>query len=627
MQVVITGLACLALALASIALTLWVTWQLEGGGAAVNEAGRMRMLSYRLALDAATGKRAAVPAQLRTLDATLDLLERGDPSRPLLVPWNDALRREFRAVRAEWRRLRASWTLDGTATPAADVDAFVQRIDRLVFLIEQRLSYWTELLRGFQLAMVVLAVGGALLLFHTMHRMVLEPLRRLGQGLGAIRAGDFDARVRLAVSSEFGELAEGFNAMAARLQSLYGDLEAKVRDKTASLEVKGRRLATLYEVSAFVGRAENLDELAHGFSTRVRRLMQADAIALRWCEEGQTHSILLASDGLPAPIAGHEPCPDASCHCGAPATAETATRVLRLQADSARSGRLLERRLSHAGDGARDPAAAQARHDRAAVPPRPRPGGRGPHPARHARRPSGRRHRKPARSGADREAAVSEERSLLARELHDSIAQSLAFLKIQVQLMRDALKRGDRSRRTHRAGRDRRRRARKLWRRARAAGALPHARQRRGHRSRAADRRCASSSTRAAPARHSRSRASGMPLPPTCRSRCCTSCRRRCPTCASTRARTRSALRRRRKRRTGASRCADDGCGFDRRTRTRGRDPCRPAHHGERAERIGAPGGAAHAGARHQRRGAAAVALLDAARCARDRRDSMELAA
>jgi len=38
----------------------------------------------------------------------------------------------------------------------------------------------------------------------------------------------------------------------------------------------------------------------------------------------------------------------------------------------------------------------------------------------------------------EREAAVGEERALLARELHDSIAQSLSFLKIQVQLLRTA---------------------------------------------------------------------------------------------------------------------------------------------------------------------------------------------
>ena len=37
---------------------------------------------------------------------------------------------------------------------------------------------------------------------------------------------------------------------------------------------------------------------------------------------------------------------------------------------------------------------------------------------------------------------MGEERALLARELHDSIAQSLAFMKIQVQLLRNAAQRG-----------------------------------------------------------------------------------------------------------------------------------------------------------------------------------------
>ena len=36
----------LLMALLSISLTLWVTWQLEGGEAAVNEAGRMRMQTW-----------------------------------------------------------------------------------------------------------------------------------------------------------------------------------------------------------------------------------------------------------------------------------------------------------------------------------------------------------------------------------------------------------------------------------------------------------------------------------------------------------------------------------------------------------------------------------------------------
>jgi two-component system nitrate/nitrite sensor histidine kinase NarX len=44
----------------------------------------------------------------------------------------------------------------------------------------------------------------------------------------------------------------------------------------------------------------------------------------------------------------------------------------------------------------------------------------------------------------ERESAVAQERSLLASELHDSIAQSLSFLKLQVGRLHGALQRGDR---------------------------------------------------------------------------------------------------------------------------------------------------------------------------------------
>jgi two-component system nitrate/nitrite sensor histidine kinase NarX len=43
----------------------------------------------------------------------------------------------------------------------------------------------------------------------------------------------------------------------------------------------------------------------------------------------------------------------------------------------------------------------------------------------------------------EKEVAVSEERNLLAQELHDSIAQSLAFLNLQAQMLDAALGQGD----------------------------------------------------------------------------------------------------------------------------------------------------------------------------------------
>ena len=80
------------LALLSITLTLWMSWQLDGGAAAVNEAGRMRMQAYRMSLLVATGERDALPHARREFDRSLELLRAGDPERPLFMPLdNDIL--------------------------------------------------------------------------------------------------------------------------------------------------------------------------------------------------------------------------------------------------------------------------------------------------------------------------------------------------------------------------------------------------------------------------------------------------------------------------------------------------------------------------------------------------------
>ncbi|HMC14557.1 MAG TPA: type IV pili methyl-accepting chemotaxis transducer N-terminal domain-containing protein [Albitalea sp.] len=437
-----TGMSFLMLALASIGLTLWVTWQLEGGAAAVNEAGRMRMLTYRMALDVAGGDRGAVVAQAAAIDTTLELLRAGDPSRPLFIPGSDEAQAELAGLRTQWSSLRSRWTGSAPAAVAGEARAFVDHIDRFVSLIEQRLSHWTAVLRGFQLLMLAVAIASAVLMLYATHRMVFEPLRRLGAGLASIRAGNFHARVEPLSNDEFGELADGFNAMAEHLQSLYGRLETKVREKTARLEIERARLSALYEVSAFVAGAENLDELARGFVARVRRIARADAVAVRWSDEGNQRYLMLAHDGLPPALTHHEQClPAGGCHCGQTA-ATAATRVISIRgmADSqghcARAGFetlvTVPIRLHHRVLGEIDlfyRGVADLTDERSLVETLAGHLAGGIEGLRAA--------------AAAKESAVAAERTLLAQELHDSIAQSLAFMKIQVGLLRDSLRRGD----------------------------------------------------------------------------------------------------------------------------------------------------------------------------------------
>ena len=103
------GGALLLMALASIGLTLWVTWQLEGGAAAVNEAGRMRMQTWRLAQTLAAGDAArAAGAAAQQFDQSLALLRSGDPSRPLFVPHDARSQAAFADVQRGWQALRAA---------------------------------------------------------------------------------------------------------------------------------------------------------------------------------------------------------------------------------------------------------------------------------------------------------------------------------------------------------------------------------------------------------------------------------------------------------------------------------------------------------------------------------------
>ncbi len=439
--------ACLLLvALASISLTLWVTWQLEGGAAAVNEAGRMRMQTWRLVSTVQTDQPAqAVEPLIAEFDQSLRLLRAGDAQRPLFVPWDAVVESRFSQVEKLWALRRPQWTehpppAAGQAIVAAD--EFVLAIDQFVLSIEHHLSRLTAILNLFQFVMMVLAVMGAVVMMFTGYMYVISPLDNLRQGLLQVEEGDFTTRIEVETQDEFGQVAGGFNRMAATLQSLYSGLEAKVQAKTQRIEAQRLRLSALYEVSAFLSDANSIEELARGFSQKVRAVMKADAVAVRWSDDVSQRYLMLASDCFPSDMVEEERSLLAgACACGN-LQPEARTRVIPLISHDAvpvrrcaRAGyqnlvsvpvRLHQRVLGEIDLFFRRPVTlsqeetdlldAMASHLANAL--------------------------EGLRAAAlEREAAVGEERALLARELHDSIAQSLAFMKIQVQLLRNAVQR------------------------------------------------------------------------------------------------------------------------------------------------------------------------------------------
>ena len=450
------GCALLVMALAAIGLTLRLTWSLDGGAAAINEAGRMRMQTWQMAQALPAADAQHLDALLQQFDASLALLQGGDPSRPLAVPRDAASRAALEAVQRHWQQLRSSWQqlpAAGRSTqPAAiaqQADAFVGNINILVSTIERQLARWTTLLNTAQFAMMALAIVAALALLYAAQLLVFGPLSRLQQGLARLEEGDLSTRVPAQGSDEFAVVARGFNRMATSLQDLYASLERRVQHKTEHLQAERARLAALYEGAALVASADSLESLARGFASQTRRIAQADAVAVRWSDENNRRYVLLAAEGLPEEMVQAEHCvPTGDCFCGQP-QAQAQTRQVTLQdwrKGAARSGRVDAGQCQRAGfasvlsvpvrlhermlgeiDLFFQAPTAMAADDRALL------------DALASHLAGG---MEALRADAlQREAAVADERGLLARELHDSIAQSLAFLKIQAALLRDEIAR------------------------------------------------------------------------------------------------------------------------------------------------------------------------------------------
>jgi len=447
-RLIATGCAFLLLAVLSIGLTLWVTWKLEGGAASINEAGRLRLYAVRMALALRDDDAARLHELSGKFDASMQLLRTGNPARPLSVPWSADVHTGFDALAAHWQHARADWAdpQGGHAAVAAAgvADEFVVYVERFVNAMEVQISRWTAALHVFQIFMLGMAVVATIVFMVMSYFLVLAPLSRMQHALARVRQGDLATRVPVDSDDEFGQLAQYFNQMADALQSSHEELERKVREKTASVEERNQRLSALYAVSALVADAGDLQVLAQGFARIVREVAGADAAMVRWSDAANARYVLLAGDGLPPGFAEREQCLETgACVCSQPkaqarlsavtVAAEGGTRLPHCHEFGFRSVisvpvrqhqqllaqvTLLYRQEHRLTRDARELLETMAQHLANGI--------------------EGLRV-----SALEREAAVAEERGLIARELHDSIAQSLAFLKIQTELLQGAIAKGD----------------------------------------------------------------------------------------------------------------------------------------------------------------------------------------
>src|SRR3989338_9184611 len=184
LQEKITGLLVFyfLIALVAISSTLYVSWRLEGGAAAINDAGSERMRSFHIAFllaqqvqQPSVELRRDIEAKVAQFEKVLVDLERGDPRRPLSLPKDDAVRAQMDKLRQAWQgdikpRIRRILNMQQRAKQEkmlaeyrADVEEFVDSVNDLVTMVEQSNARATTLLRTFQIGLASLALIGTVL--------------------------------------------------------------------------------------------------------------------------------------------------------------------------------------------------------------------------------------------------------------------------------------------------------------------------------------------------------------------------------------------------------------------------------------------------------------------------------
>jgi two-component system, NarL family, nitrate/nitrite sensor histidine kinase NarX len=450
-------------AFAAIGLTLFTSWHLKGAAAAINDAGSLRMGAYRVAYLVEQGESGALDstslaarllAEMARYDLVLDGLLAGDPLRPLYVPHDDDIATDLKALEQLWRGdirpalsriAMAPETVQDSRRFALDAEALVERIDGIVRRMEHSYASEAAWLRGSQILLVFLAIVGTVFLIRFFSVQVIHPVDELSRGLRKMENEDFGVRLPIHRHDELGEVTEGFNRMAAHLQLLYRTLEQRVQDKTESLTARNRELGILYSMISFLHEPQDMDSLCRGFLLRIRETMGASAAAIRLMDSGAENLCITYCEGLQEGFLDEETmisCAD--CLCGE-ASQRPATIIARL--DSPGPG-VTRDTCSKAGFRAVTASAISVNKrvigvfnlffD-------------GLHTLGEAERKMletlgeqlGVAIDNLRLQARERELAVSEERNLLARELHDSIAQALAYMNLQLQMCEQALAAND----------------------------------------------------------------------------------------------------------------------------------------------------------------------------------------
>lgn len=384
--------AMLAILLLSVVTTSFALLTLASSlndAEAVNVSGSLRMQSYRLAYD--------IQTQSPHLNAHLDMFEKSlfSPSMAALDHWTvpTNIKMHYYNLIGRWEDLHPLLQNGNEQLFLSEVVNFVDRIDQFVYELQEFSIIKLQVLSivgGLGLSLILIA---ALFTIHFTQRKIVTPLNQMVTASEQIQEGKFDLTLDVKSDNELGILAGTFTTMAAELGKLYRNLEMKVDEKTRRLRQANDSLQVLYDCSQELSQSR--------LSTKNFAVMLDTLLDI----EGLTAAKLIIeeSSGNNTEIISGKPSGNNWHYHDLELDGQVLGQLWWQDTLPCPDKNLIEN-LSHT-------LARGIYYNRA--------------------------------QKQSEQLLLMEERATIARELHDSLAQSLSYLKIQVALLKRQLGQGD----------------------------------------------------------------------------------------------------------------------------------------------------------------------------------------
>lgn len=424
--------AVVVLALINIGVSLMISASARGDATAINHAGLVRMELQRLVTlagrDAPSVSRESVMAQLERVTGQLESPVLNGAMPGLEHPVTD----RYQAVRLTWLALiRPAYEaamVDGSRTlpPLRNTRLFIGAVDGLVGSLEARAESRINLMGIVQLLSLILTLAVVVVLFIDVRRRVVEPLNRLLMIARGAARQDFSQRTGFRGRDELAVLGRTFDQMSEALSRRYADLESRAEARTQELERSHRALQLLHRASRSLYGSTDLCEGSVPLLQQLESLLDIGPVSL-YLHERENESAFEAV----TTFAEKRPEHCRSFNCDA---CLTGCHSFEDQPEEHRKRLLLPVRTADELVGTLEVWYARDRvlqnHERQLLETLADQLGTAVYLNR--------------RVTEQQRLTLMEERAVIARELHDSLAQSLSYLKMQVARLQKLQRESDR---------------------------------------------------------------------------------------------------------------------------------------------------------------------------------------